>query len=125
MAHYATDCWDAECLLHSGWVECVGCADRSAYDLVQHERASGTELKALRRLTTPKEVDAIRLVVTTKHLDKMKTKKGKILRNYLKGLPDDEHEKLASALKTEGYASKFIENSSNFIHILFLLLLGT
>ncbi|CAD7003870.1 unnamed protein product [Ceratitis capitata] len=33
MAHYACDCWDAECLTSYGWVECVGCADRSAYDL--------------------------------------------------------------------------------------------
>ena len=29
MAHYATDCWDAEILTSYGWVECVGCADRS------------------------------------------------------------------------------------------------
>ena len=29
MAHYACDCWDAEILTSYGWVECVGCADRS------------------------------------------------------------------------------------------------
>ena len=29
MAHYATDCWDAEILTSYGWIECVGCADRS------------------------------------------------------------------------------------------------
>lgn len=33
MAHYACDCWDAEILMAQGWVECVGHADRSAYDL--------------------------------------------------------------------------------------------
>jgi len=33
MAHYACDCWDAECKTSYGWVECVGCADRSCYDL--------------------------------------------------------------------------------------------
>jgi glycyl-tRNA synthetase len=33
MAHYACDCWDAEIMMSSGWVECVGIADRSAYDL--------------------------------------------------------------------------------------------
>ena len=32
MAHYACDCWDAELLTTSGWVECVGCADRSSAD---------------------------------------------------------------------------------------------
>lgn len=36
MAHYAADCWDAEILTSFGWIECVGCADRSAYDLTVH-----------------------------------------------------------------------------------------
>lgn len=43
MAHYACDCWDAECLTSYGWIECVGCADRSAYDLQQHTKGSGEE----------------------------------------------------------------------------------
>jgi glycyl-tRNA synthetase (class II) len=38
MAHYACDCWDAELLTSYGWVECVGCADRSAFDLSQHSK---------------------------------------------------------------------------------------
>lgn len=33
MAHYAEDCWDAEVECSYGWIECVGLADRSAYDL--------------------------------------------------------------------------------------------
>lgn len=33
MAHYAEDCWDAEIDSTYGWVECVGLADRSAFDL--------------------------------------------------------------------------------------------
>lgn len=37
LAHYATDCWDFECLTMSGWLECVGCADRSSYDLICHQ----------------------------------------------------------------------------------------
>ncbi|KAL1430058.1 hypothetical protein MTO96_015538 [Rhipicephalus appendiculatus] len=41
MAHYACDCWDAECKTSYGWVECVGCADRSCYDLSQHTKATG------------------------------------------------------------------------------------
>merc|ERR1711970_644760 len=46
MAHYACDCWDAELLTSYGWVECVGCADRSAYDLTQHTQATGVKLCA-------------------------------------------------------------------------------
>jgi glycyl-tRNA synthetase len=33
MAHYATDCWDIEINTVYGWVECVGHADRSCYDV--------------------------------------------------------------------------------------------
>jgi glycyl-tRNA synthetase len=49
MAHYACDCWDAEALTSSGWVEIVGCADRSAYDLTHHTLGSGTKLVASRK----------------------------------------------------------------------------
>ena len=41
MAHYASDCWDAEILTSYGWVEAVGCADRSAFDLRNHSKATG------------------------------------------------------------------------------------
>ncbi len=41
-AHYATDCWDAEALSDRfGWVEIVGIADRTDYDLKAHARVSG------------------------------------------------------------------------------------
>ena len=49
MAHYASDCWDAEIETGSGWVECVGCADRSAYDLEHHSSGSGHKLVAARK----------------------------------------------------------------------------
>ncbi|GFQ02145.1 glycine--tRNA ligase 1 mitochondrial, partial [Phtheirospermum japonicum] len=36
MAHYVADCWDAEIECSNGWIECVGIADRPAYDLRAH-----------------------------------------------------------------------------------------
>ena len=57
LAHYATECWDAE--LHSdrfGWIECVGIADRSAYDLNAHIVSSGVDMYALRKYDEPKVV---------------------------------------------------------------------
>ncbi len=43
MAHYASDCWDAEFQSDRyGWVECVGIADRGCYDLQQHAEHSGS-----------------------------------------------------------------------------------
>jgi glycyl-tRNA synthetase len=46
MAHYAQDCWDLEVRCSYKWVECAGLADRSAYDLSVHSKASGIELAA-------------------------------------------------------------------------------
>ncbi len=54
LAHYATECWDAELKSERfGWVECVGIADRSAYDLDAHLQASDVDMHALRRYDTP------------------------------------------------------------------------
>jgi glycyl-tRNA synthetase len=58
LAHYATECWDAE--LYSerfGWIECVGIADRSAYDLSAHIDSSGTDMYAQRKYDEPKIVE--------------------------------------------------------------------
>ncbi|KAK7866632.1 hypothetical protein R5R35_011539 [Gryllus longicercus] len=57
MAHYACDCWDAELLTSYGWIECVGCADRSAFDLTQHTKATGVRLAAEKKLAEPKIVN--------------------------------------------------------------------
>lgn len=59
MAHYATDCWDCECLVTSGWLECIGCADRSCYDLTQHANVTNVKLSANRTLSAPKQVEVI------------------------------------------------------------------
>lgn len=60
MAHYATDCWDAEIHNSTGWTECVGCADRAAYDLTVHSNKTGHPLvvrEALKQpIVTEKEV---------------------------------------------------------------------
>ena len=45
MAHYAADCWDAEVLLDRlGWIELVGVADRTDYDLKAHTTVSKVNL---------------------------------------------------------------------------------
>ncbi|OAA45374.1 glycyl-tRNA synthetase 1 [Metarhizium rileyi] len=56
MAHYACDCWDAELLTSYGWIECVGCADRSAYDLTVHSRETGIPLTVKEARVTPLKV---------------------------------------------------------------------
>ncbi|CDS42067.1 glycyl tRNA synthetase [Echinococcus multilocularis] len=62
MAHYARDCWDAECLTTYGWIECVGCADRSCFDLTQHQNATGARLTAEKLLPEPVTVHEVKCV---------------------------------------------------------------
>eukprot|EP01071_Lankesteria_metandrocarpae_P004478 Lankesteria_metandrocarpae@DN3567_c0_g1_i1.p1 len=57
IAHYARDCWDAEIETSYGWVECVGLADRSAYDLKRHAEDAKVDLCAQRRLPVPQKVE--------------------------------------------------------------------
>ena len=57
MAHYASDCWDAELQTSYGWIECIGNADRSAYDLTVHMKKTGAPLQARETLAEPQTVE--------------------------------------------------------------------
>ncbi len=63
MAHYASDCWDAEIESSYGWVECVGCADRACYDLSQHSNVTGERLVARERLAQPVSINVRKLQI--------------------------------------------------------------
>ena len=47
LAHYSCDCWDLEYKFPFGWKELEGIADRSNYDLSQHEKFSKKDLRIL------------------------------------------------------------------------------
>lgn len=120
MAHYACDCWDAECLTSyvsfissklfnkvknvylQGWVECVGCADRSAYDLTQHTRSTGVRLVAEKKLAEPKIVDIIEAVANKGLVGKTFKKDAKIISDALAALPVNEVTELEKIIETEG-----------------------
>jgi glycyl-tRNA synthetase len=80
LAHYATECWDAELFSERfGWIECVGIADRSAYDLRAHIDSSGTDMYALRKYDKPKTVEVKKIVPNMGKLGPLfKGKAGKI-----------------------------------------------
>jgi len=98
MAHYACDCWDAECKTSYGWVECVGCADRSCYDLTQHSKFSGERLVAERPLPAPKQVQVVEVQAHASVIGKAFGKDTAMLTKYLQNLSHDEakvlHDKL-------------------------------
>jgi glycyl-tRNA synthetase len=45
LSHYSTDTWDIEYKFPFGWKELEGIADRGSFDLSQHEKFSGKDLK--------------------------------------------------------------------------------
>lgn len=63
LAHYATECWDAELFSERfGWIECVGIADRSAYDISSHIEATETDMYALRKYDKPRVVEIKKVI---------------------------------------------------------------
>lgn len=68
MAHYAEDCWDAEVQCSYGWIECVGLADRSAYDLSAHAAKSKQDLSVFEKFDETRVVEALVAVPDRKAL---------------------------------------------------------
>ncbi|KAK5646462.1 hypothetical protein RI129_004926 [Pyrocoelia pectoralis] len=101
MAHYAQDCWDAECLTSYGWVECVGCADRSAYDLTQHTKATGIRLAAEKK-TDPRIVDVVEAIPNKAVIGKKFKKEAKAIYDKLAELDANEISDLEKALEASG-----------------------
>uniref|UniRef100_A0A1A7YPQ7 Glycine--tRNA ligase n=1 Tax=Iconisemion striatum TaxID=60296 RepID=A0A1A7YPQ7_9TELE len=83
MAHYACDCWDAEAKTSYGWIEIVGCADRSCYDLKCHSRATKVPLVAEKPLKEPKTVNVVQFEPNKGAIGKAYKKDAKIAVEYL------------------------------------------
>ncbi|KAJ8311791.1 hypothetical protein KUTeg_010659 [Tegillarca granosa] len=107
MAHYACDCWDAETRTSYGWVECVGCADRSCYDLTQHTKATGT-------------IDVVECAPQKGVLGKVFKKEAKAITDYLSNLAEDDVNNLEQKLKDiEEFVPSVIEPSFGIGRILY------
>ncbi|KAG0325492.1 Glycine--tRNA ligase 1, mitochondrial [Podila humilis] len=86
MAHYACDCWDAEIHTSYGWKECVGCADRSAYDLTVHSNKTGEKLVVRERLPEPLVEEKLQLEINKKVFGPRFKKNAKAVEDHLAGL---------------------------------------
>lgn len=102
MAHYAADCWDAEIECSYGWIECVGIADRSAYDLRAHSDKSGVPLEAHEKFAEPREVE--KLVITPSKKELGLTFKGnqKAVLEALEAMGETEALGMKAALESKG-----------------------
>jgi glycyl-tRNA synthetase len=100
MAHYACDCWDAECYTSYGWVECVGCADRSCYDLTQHTKHSGVKLAAEKQLPQPKVIDVAEIQVDKSVVGKLFKQNAKLITEYFLKLTPEEVDEMEQRIKS-------------------------
>lgn len=90
MAHYACDCWDAEIYCSHGWLECVGIADRAAFDLNAHATAAKCDLQY--KETLEKAVEREVLVLTKQGSIKVMkafSKDGKMVKEHLESLSQE------------------------------------
>ncbi|KAB2599246.1 glycine--tRNA ligase 1 [Pyrus ussuriensis x Pyrus communis] len=79
MAHYAADCWD-----------CVGIADRSAYDLQAHSVKSNKDLMAHEKFSEPREVEELVISPVVKETGLAFKANGKNVVEALKAMNEKE-----------------------------------
>jgi glycyl-tRNA synthetase len=102
LAHYATECWDAE--LYSerfGWVECVGIADRSAYDLNAHIISSGVDMYAQRKYDKPREVIRKKIVPKMNIMGPLFKDKAGMIKKQLETMEVKNTEKISVIIEEE------------------------
>ncbi|XP_077212109.1 glycine--tRNA ligase, mitochondrial 1-like [Tasmannia lanceolata] len=102
MAHYAADCWDAEIECSYGWIECVGIADRSAYDLRAHTEKSGIPLIAHEKFSEPREVEKLVITPVKKELGLTFKGKQKMVVEALEAMNEVEAMEMKAALESKG-----------------------
>ena len=102
MAHYAADCWDAELYGSYGWIECVGCADRSAYDLTVHMKKTGAPLVVRENLPEPRKFKEYQIDLNKKKLGPKFRKDAKAVETAVEELSQNLREKLSLELKDSG-----------------------
>ncbi|CAL1711042.1 unnamed protein product [Somion occarium] len=98
MAHYACDCWDAEIHNSTGWTECVGCADRSAYDLTVHSKKTGIPLIASQQLEEPIVIEKEVVQFNKRTLGKMFGKELPVIQNIVNDMDEVSLQKLKGEL---------------------------
>lgn len=105
MAHYACDCWDAEIECSYGWIECVGLADRSAYDLKAHTEKSGVPLVAHETYAEPRMVEKLVITPAKRELGLAFKKNQKMIVEALEAMNEVEAMDLKARLESEGQAA--------------------
>ena len=102
MAHYAEDCWDCELQSSYGWVECVGCADRSAYDLTVHAARTKEKLVVRQILDERVTLERFEAELNRKKFGPRFRKDAPKVEEWFTSRTECELEDLAKELETSG-----------------------
>ncbi|KAM1745390.1 hypothetical protein ACFX11_012143 [Malus domestica] len=108
MAHYAADCWDAEIETSYGWIECVGIADRSAYDLQAHSVKSNKDLMAHEKFSEPREVEELVISPVVKETGLAFKADGKNVVEALKAMNEKEALEMKADLEAKGEVEFYV-----------------
>lgn len=110
MAHYAIDCWDVEVYTERyGWVEIIGIADRTDFDLKSHTEHSTEDLRVFIEYDEPKKV---KKSVTKPNMSKFGPSFKGDAPKILKELENIEAESIKQAIEDEGVFKLEIEGNS-------------
>jgi glycyl-tRNA synthetase len=107
---------DAEILMSSGWVECVGIADRSAYDLTVHSKATKTDLFAKEFFTEVREEEVVTVSQAGGAVGKTFKQEASVVLEALKGLEESKEKAMAfnAELQSAGSASITGSNGKSY-----------
>lgn len=120
MAHYAAvsrampkrpeadpqDCWDFEIQSSYGWIECVGCADRSAYDLTVHSVKTKQPLRVQVHLDEPRIVEKLEVTFNAKDFGIKFKKDAAIIKETLLGMEKERLQCVKDELAAKGYVNR-------------------
>lgn len=102
MAHYASDCWDAEVETSYGWIEVAGHSDRSCFDLQRHAEKSKVDLVAARPLKEAKVITVVNVKIEKQKIGKTFKKDAKPVQEYLENMTAEQKEKHHDELQANG-----------------------
>jgi glycyl-tRNA synthetase len=102
MAHYAADCWDAELFTSYGWIECVGCADRSAYDLTVHRNKTRAPLCVRETRSEPLRIEEYQIEIDKKKFGPKFKKDAKVVEQAVEALSQEMRENMSLDLEKQG-----------------------
>jgi len=106
MAHYAADCWDCELQTSYGWIECVGTADRSAYDLTVHSARTNEKLVVREKLEKPVTVKRWEVEIEKKKFGPKFRKDAGRVTKWLESQTECELEELSKELASGKIVAK-------------------